>query len=99
MELTENQRFCQEHIAAAAEANVPLSTYAKEHDIKVHRLYSEKRRQREQQQKQLPAFVRVNDASALPPTLLQIRLPNGVSLALPTHQISLDQMLQTLAKL
>jgi hypothetical protein len=33
------------------------------------------------------------------PTLLQIRLPNGVSLPLPTHQISLNQMLQTLAKL
>lgn len=99
MELTEHQRLCQRHIAAAEESDLPLSVYAKEHGISVHQLYSEKRRQRLQQQKQLPAFVRVDDAPALSPTLLQIRLPNGVSLALPTHQIPLDQVLQTLAKL
>ena len=96
---TEHQRFCQTHIAAAEEADLPLSVYAKEHGISVHQLYSEKRRQRLQRHKQLPAFVRVDDAPVLSPSLLQIRLPNGVSLALPTHQIPLDQMLHTLAKL
>ena len=99
MSMTEKQRFYQAHLSAAGEANQPLAVYARAQGINVHSLYSEKRRLRGLEQKSLPAFVRVEEASLPSPTLLQIRLPNGVSLALPTHQVSIDQMLLTLAKL
>lgn len=101
MQLTEKQRLYQSHIAAAEEASIPLAVYAREHSINVQGLYGEKNRQRRSEHKSLPGFVRVEDVSApvMNSSLLQVRLPNGVSLALPTDQISLHQMLQTLAKL
>ncbi len=101
MELTEKQRFHQSHIAAAEKANQPLAVYAREQGINVQHLYGEKHRLHKIEQKSLPGFVRVQDVSGhvMAPTLLQIRLPNGISLGMPTHQISLDQILQTLAKL
>lgn len=101
MELTEHQRFCQAHIAAAEEANQPLAAYARENGIAVHRLYSEKRRVALTERKQNPTFIRVEDHSGpiLPAAVMQIRLPNGVTLALPSHQLPLDQILQSLVKL
>lgn len=101
MEPTEKQRLYQSYIAAAEKANKPLAVYAREQSINVHCLYGEKHRLHKKEQKSLPDFVRVQDVSghAMAPTLLQIRLPNGISLGMPTHQISLDQILQTLAKL
>ncbi|HIG43955.1 MAG TPA: hypothetical protein EYQ14_26000 [Gammaproteobacteria bacterium] len=101
MELTEKQRLYQSHIASAESADTPLTVYAREHGINVQCLYSEKNRLRKYEQKGLSGFVRVEDVSreSINPALLQIRLPNGVSLALPTQQVSLDQMLQTLVQL
>ena len=101
MELTEKQRLYQSHIAAAEKANQPLAVYAREQSINVQGLYGEKNRLQKNERKSLPAFVRVEDVSSpvLAPTLLQIRLPNGISLGMPTHQVSLEQILQTLVKL
>jgi hypothetical protein len=101
MELTEKQRLYQAHIAAAEEANISLAVYARDHGLKVQGLYGEKNRLRKKQLKSLPGFVRVEDVSGpvLSPSLLQVRLPNGVSLAMPAQHVSLDQILQTLAKL
>jgi hypothetical protein len=64
-------------------------------------LYSERQRQRKLEHKHLPSFVRVQDSVdlAAPSALLQIRLLNGVSLALPTGQVPLVDVLQTLAAL
>jgi len=101
MELTEHQRLCQAHIKAAEEAGQPLAVYAREHEISVHRLYSEKQRVARLTRKQHPTFIRVEDlpGPVLPATVMQIRLPNGVTLALPSHQVPLDQILQSLVKL
>lgn len=101
MALTEHQRFCQMHIKAAEEAGQPLAVYARDHEISVHRLYSEKQRVARLARKQTATFIRVEDPAhqVLPPTVMQIRLPNGVTLALPSHQLPLDQILQSLVKL
>lgn len=101
MALTEKQQFYQSCIAAAEEAGVPLAEYARQQGINVHCLYGERQRLRRQESKSLPGFVRVEDVTGpvLSPTLMQIRLPNGVSLALPTDQLPLTQILQTLATL
>ena len=51
MELTPHQQSCQNHIAAAEKAGLPLAIYAREHDISVHSLYGKKGRLRRLQRK------------------------------------------------
>ncbi len=101
MALTEKQRLYQSCICAAEEAGLSLAEYARQQGINVHCLYGERQRLRRRGSKSMPGFVRVEDVSGpvMSPTLMQIRLPNGVSLALPTDQLPLTQILQTLATL
>ncbi len=101
MELTKKQKCYQSHMQAAEEAGLSLASYAKSHGISVQCLYSERQRVRSKERKALPSFVRVQDTidPVLPSALLQIRLPNGVSLALPVNQMPLPAILQTLAAL
>lgn len=98
---TEKQRFYQSHIEAAAERGQALTEYAREHGLKVQALYGERRRQRREERNNLPGFVRVADISRepVPMSMLQVRLPNGVSVALPTDQVPLAEVLRTLAQL
>lgn len=100
--MTKKQLQYQSYIDAARAQNKSLAAYAKAKGINVQCLYSEIQRQRRQQPEQsLPGFVRVADVSPqlASPTLLQVRLPNGVSLAMPAQEVSLEQMLTTLARL
>ena len=101
MELTKKQRLYQSHIKAAEEAGLPLATYATQQGISPQCLYGEKYRPKRKQGKATVNFVRVQDVAEpmIPPTLMQIRLPNGVSMALPVHQAPIAELLQTLAKL
>jgi|TARA_Y100000310_G_scaffold338070_1_gene426762 hypothetical protein len=101
MELTKKQRLYQSHIKAAEEAGLPLATYAKQQGINAQCLYGEKYRPRRKQSKTESNFVRIQDVAEpmISPMLMQIRLPNGVSMALPFHQAPLVEILQTLAKL
>ncbi|MBP18726.1 MAG: hypothetical protein CMQ21_07565 [Gammaproteobacteria bacterium] len=56
---------------------------------------------KKKERKSVPGFVRVEDVTgeSINPALLEIRLPNGVSLDMLTQLVSPDQMLQTLAAL
>lgn len=101
MKLTERQQLYQSHIQAAETAGLPLAAYAKTQDLSVHCLYSERQRLRKKERKALPNFVRVQDVvePVTQSTMLQIRLPNGVSVALPTQQTPLTEILQTLVTL
>ena len=101
VELTEKQQRYQSHIQAAETAGIPLAAYAKTQGVRVHCLYSERQRLRKQARKTLPSFVRVQDVvdPVMPAAMLQIRLPNGVNLALPSQQVPLTEILQTLAAL
>ncbi len=101
MAVTDKQRLYQSHLEAAAERGQPIAAYAREHGISVTALYGERQRQRRAQRKHLPSFVRVQETPAEPASmsLLQVRLPNGVSVALPTGQMPLADILQTLARL
>ena len=98
---TEKQQFYQAHLEAAAERGQALTDYAREHGLKVQALYGERQRQRRAEGKHLPSFVRVADFSRepVPMSMLQVRLPNGVSVALPTDQMPLAEVLRTLAQL
>ena len=101
VELTEKQQRYQSYIQDAEAAGIPLAAYAKTQGVSVYCLYSERQRLRKQARKTLPSFVRVQDVvdPVLPAAMLQIRLPNGVSLALPSQQVPLTEILQTLATL
>ena len=101
MTLTKKQAQYQTHLNAAEQAGLPLTIYAKEHGLSVQSLYTERYRLRQHDEQPVPGagFVQVRTEPAMSPTLLQIRLPNGVSLAVPTCEIALTDMLQTLARL
>ncbi len=101
MPLTDKQRLYQSHLEAAEERGQSIAAYAREHGISVAALYGERRRQRATEVRHAPSFVRVQEprAEATPMALLQVRLPNGVSVALPTDQMPLADILQTLARL
>ena len=101
MELTKKQRLYQSHINAAEEAGLPLATYARQQGISPQCLYREKYRPKRKQGKTTVNFVRVEDVAEpmVSPTLMQIRLPNGVSIALPIQQAPIAELLQTLARL
>ena len=110
MPLTEHQATCQAHIAAAKKANMPIAAYARANQIPIHRLYSELARQAKAARKvktapttrvaKPPSFVRIEpQVQPVTTSLLQIRLPNGVSLALPSDQKPLDEVLKTLVAL
>ena len=98
---TEKQQANQAHIAAAEAAGQPIAEYAREHNLNVQSLYGERHRQRRKVPKPVTSFVQVQRPveSVLPSALLQIRLPNGVSLALPTQDVPLAEILKTLARL
>lgn len=101
MALTDKQRLYQSHLEAAEERGQSIAAYAREQGVSVTALYGERRRQRRTEVKQFPSFVRVQESHAEPASmlLLQVRLPNGVSVALPTGQLPLADILQTLARL
>ena len=102
MSLTDNQRLYQCHLKAAEELGQPLTEYARDHDVNLQSLYGERSRLRKKEKAASSTFVRVQDISSEPVAtmaMLQIRLPNGVSLAVPTHQVPLTEILQTLARL
>ena len=101
MALTKKQAQYQSHLNAAESAGLPLAAYAKQHGLSVQSLYAERYRLRQYDEQAKPGagFVQVRSEQTMPPTLLQIRLPNGVSLAVPTREIALTDMLQTLARL
>lgn len=101
MELTDTQQRYQAHIEAAEATGQSLAAYAREHNLNVHCLYSERQRQRRRQPKS-GAFLKVQDVSQSPVismSMLQVRLPNGVNLAVPTDQVALADILHLLARL
>jgi len=101
MVLTEKQQCYQEHLRAAEQSGQPLAVYARERDVNVQALYGERQRMRRSGSKPT-RFLKVQDVApspVMPMSLLQVRLPNGVSLGIPTDQMSLGDLIQTLAKL
>ncbi len=101
MPLTATQQHYQDHLKAAEQTGMSLRAYAEENHIKVHSLYAERQRMRKQA-KTDGQFLRVQEVASTPfapMTLVQIRLPNGVSIGLPAEQVPLVDLIQTLAKL
>ncbi|XOV90638.1 MAG: hypothetical protein ACFHX7_12320 [Pseudomonadota bacterium] len=102
MALTEKQQIYQKHLRAAEHSGQSLRVYAKSHGVSVQSLYSERQRMRRAERKTDGGFLKVQDVSTsplIPMALLQVRLPNGVSLGIPTDQMALRDLLLTLAKL
>ena len=104
MILTAKQQLYQNHLQNAEQSGQSLRAYASANKISVQSLYSERQRMRRQvsQSAKPGSFLKVQDVSAAPLTpmaLLQVRLPNGVSLGIPTDQLSLGDLIHTLAKL
>ncbi len=102
MTLTEKQQIYQEHLQAAELSGQSLRAYARAHGVSVQSLYSERQRMRGAERKTSGGFLKVQDMSApplMPMALLQVRLPNGVSLGIPTDQMALRDLLLTLAQL
>ncbi|MCB1644896.1 MAG: hypothetical protein KDI36_05560 [Pseudomonadales bacterium] len=101
MGTTDKQRLYQSHIAAAEAAGISLAEYAREQGIHPQCLYGENNRQRRKARKSLAGFVRVEQpvAPVVNSSLLQIRLPNGVSLAVPVDPVPVAQLITTLAAL
>lgn len=102
--LTERTRTWAEHIEAATAAGLRLADYARREGLNVQALYQYRKREKQRAQRD-GAFVRVMPvaervaAAPMPIGPVQVRLPNGVSLALGVEPKALPGLLTTLARL
>jgi hypothetical protein len=102
--VTERPRTWAEHIETATAAGLRLSEYARREGVSVQALYQFRKREKERAQRD-GAFVRVMPmaervaAAPMPIGPVQVRLPNGVSLALGVETGALPGLLATLARL
>jgi hypothetical protein len=96
--LTENQKAWKTHLDAAAAAGIPLTAYAAQHGLSVAAMYNAKKRIQEREVSS--TFVRVKETRveriSMPMT---VRMPNGVSVSLPTDAALVETVLKTLATL
>lgn len=97
--LTKSQKNWKTHLEAAAAAGVPLSEYATQHGLSIAAMYNAKKRIQERGTR-TSTFVRVSETrverSAAP---MMVRLPNGVSISMPSDPTTMVTVLKTLATL
>ena len=96
--LTENLKMWQSHLDAAETSGMALTEYAAEHDLSVTAMYTAKQRLRERSVSR-STFVRVSEARIERSSMLQVRLPNGVTVAVPTDTETVNTVLKSLAAL
>lgn len=92
---THKRDALQAHVAAAAAKGVPISQYAASHGLSPQSLYAARRRMR------AGAFVRVQPTSTpvAAPSTLQVRLPNGITVACAIEAAGLSAFFSALAAL
>lgn len=92
---THKRDTLQAHVEAAASKGVPISRYAAAHGLNPQSLYAARRRMRAGE------FVRVRPAatSVAGPSTLQVRLPNGITVACAVEGSGLFAFLHALAAL
>ena len=96
--LTERQRTLTEHVAAAKTAGLKLSDYARREGMNVQVLYQHRKREKQRGGRD-GAFVRMVSAEPMLAAPVQVRFPNGVSVALGVDAKAVAALLTTLARL
>ena len=97
--LTESQKTWKAHLDAAAAAGMPLTQYAAAHGLSVAAMYHAKKRI-EARGCTSASFVRVSETRVERHSApMLVRLPNGVSVSVPTDPATVVTVLKTLAEL
>jgi hypothetical protein len=93
--VTRKRDVLQAHVEAAASKGMPISRYAAAHGLSAHSLYAARRRMR------AGTFVRVQPTArpVATPSTLQVRLPNGITVACAIEASGLAGFLRTLTAL
>ena len=102
--MIERRQLLAAHVEAATASGLMLSDYARREGLNVQSLYQYRKREKQRGRRE-GAFVRVlplaerSAGAPMPIGPVQIRLPNGVSVALGVEAKAVAGLLATLARL